>query len=79
MPKAEIESAYDYDVHDAYHTLHRAHKIVGDKKLMAKVKKHAQSLAEENRQVAHHAGMLAKAGKISDKAMTKLGKMTPLA
>lgn len=80
-PQVDTAAGIDgvpYEVHDAFHTLKRARQIVGNKKLMAQVKQHGERLAHEHRAVAHHAGMLAKAGKISDKQMLKLTKMRPV-
>lgn len=71
--------AHDYEVHDAYHTLRHARKIVGNKPLMKKVAAHAKNMAQEHHQVAQHATMLAKSGKISDGQMAKLRKMSSVA
>jgi hypothetical protein len=63
-----------WEVHDAMQTMKRAGEIVGDKKLMAEVKKMAMTHADEMKQVAHHAGRLAKMGRISPRAMSKLAQ-----
>lgn len=69
----------DYEVRDAMHTMLRAGKIVQDKALMGHVRKHAKAHAAEKSEEADRARRLAKAGKISDKAMAKIDKMTPVA
>lgn len=68
------EDRRKWEVEDALHVLRRAGEIVGDKKLMAEVKKLAGERAEEMTAVAHQAAMLAKSGRISPKAMVKMGK-----
>lgn len=62
----------DYEVRDAMHTMMRAGEIVKDKTLMGHVRKHAAKHSKEMADVAERAGRLAKQGKISDKAMSKL-------
>jgi hypothetical protein len=63
-----------WEVHDAMQTMKRAGEIVGDKKLMAEVKNMAMTHAEEMKEVAKHAGRLAKMGRISPRAMSKMSK-----
>ena len=70
LPKTE--DGVPWEVHDAFHTLRRAHHIVKNKKLMAHVKKHATKMADETRMIGHQAGMLAKMGRISPKQMAKI-------
>jgi len=62
----------DYRVADAAHTLMRAGEIIKDKKMLAAVRKHAKTKAEEHRELAERADHLAKMGRISPKAMEKL-------
>ena len=62
-----------YEVEDALHTLRRAGEIVGNKKLMVEVKKMAGERAKEMEGIAKRAGALAKMGKISPKAMARMG------
>lgn len=64
----------EWEVRDAMHTMMRASEIVSDKKLMAQVKKHAAEHARKMKGVAHQAAMLARAGRISPKAMAKMGR-----
>ncbi len=61
-----------YEVHDAYHTLRHAHKIVKNKRLMHRVKEHAGNLATEHKQFGHALNHLARTGKISMNQMKKL-------
>lgn len=70
----EDGSEHDWEAHDAMHTLMRAGKIVKNKKLMGRVKKHAARHAQESRAVAEQAEHLARAGRISPKAMEKLAR-----
>ena len=62
-----------WEVREAMHTMLRASKIVADKKLLAAVKKAAQSHARELHDTAWQADRLAKMGLISEKQMKKLG------
>ena len=62
----------EWEVRDAMHTMMRAAEIVADKKLMAQVKKHAAEHAAKMKDVSYQAAMLAKAGRISPKAMAKM-------
>lgn len=64
----------DYEVRDAMHTMLRAGEIVKDKHLMGHVRKHAAEHAKKSHEVATRAAHLAKSGRISEKAMAKLGK-----
>jgi hypothetical protein len=67
------QKKYDeYEVRDAMHTMLRASEIVKDKTLMGHVRKHAAEHAKKTHEVAERAAHLAKAGKISDKAMAKM-------
>lgn len=68
-----------WEVHDAMHTMLRAHEIGQNKSLMKQVRKHAASHAHDMKMQSHRAMTLAKAGKISAKAMAKLTKNHPLA
>lgn len=70
---SEKQRKRHYEIEDALQTLRRAGEIVGDKKLMAEVKAMASERAEEMGVIAKKAGALAKMGKISPKAMAKLG------
>lgn len=63
-----------WEVEDALHVLRRAGEIVGDKKLMADVKKLAAERADEMNELAAKAGQLAKMGRISEKAMKRMEK-----
>jgi hypothetical protein len=78
QPAMRDADGIPYEVTDAYHTLQRAHKIVGDKSLMKQVKAHAQKMAQEAQSVAAQAGMLAKKGAISEKQMSKLAGMAAM-
>ena len=94
MAQSPTKKSYDeYEVKDAMHTMLRAHEITKDKTLMKHVRKHAADHSKKMHDVAHRAGQLAKAGRISDKAMAKMAggegsakaetknadKMTPIA
>lgn len=73
---------YDYEAHDAMHTLMRADEIRKDGKLMKRVQKRARKHASEMRERAASAESLARRGLISDKQMAKvkdLEKTKPLA
>lgn len=74
-PKAEkMPKGLDHwEVREAMHTMLRASKIVTDKKLLAAVKKEAQSHAKELQDTAAQADRLARMGLISPKQMAKLG------
>lgn len=74
MESMEGADADEWSVEHALHVIHRAGEIVGDKKLMAKVKELAKHRAEEMSEVAQRAGQLAKMGRISPKAMAKMDK-----
>jgi hypothetical protein len=65
-----------WKVHDAMHTMLRAHEIVKDKKLMGAVKKHAKVHAHKMAAQASAAHELARRGLISDKQMAKMGSRT---
>ncbi len=69
----------DWRVDDAMHTMLRARQIVGDKKMMGKVKERAKKHAKKMQGVADQASALAKRGLISDKQLAKLEKKKPLA
>ena len=78
----------EWEVRDAMHTMLRAGEIVQDKALMGHVRKHAKDHAAKKADEAERARRLAKAGKISDKAMARIGdrqssagidKMAPIA
>lgn len=62
-----------WEVRDAMRTMMRAGEIIKDKKLLAAVKKEAQSHAAELQETAARAGALAKMGRISPRQMAKLG------
>ena len=96
MAKSTATKSKKYDeweVRDAMHTMLRAGEIVQDKTLMGHVRKQAKEHAAKKADEAERARRLAKAGKISDKAMAKMGgrmsgdtqsadgldKMTPVA
>lgn len=81
-PEAAPVSAADksdrrrYEVEDALRTMQRAAKIVGDKALMAEVRKMAADQAGEMTEISKKAGMLAKMGRISPAAMARMnGKL----
>lgn len=59
----------EFAVHHAYHTLKDAHKIVGNKPLMRKVKAHHDKLGAEHASFGHAADNLVKMGRISTKAI----------
>jgi len=61
----------DYEAHEAMHTLMRAGEIIKDKKLMMRVKKRAGDHADKMRDVSRQANALAKAGRISPKALER--------
>lgn len=61
-----------WEVRDAMHTMLRAGEIIKNKKLLAAVKKEANSHARELQETAQRAGQLAKMGLISPKAMAKM-------
>ena len=61
-----------WEVEDALRTIQQAAKIIGDKKLMDKVKAMAKEKAGEMEGIAQQAAQLAKMGLISDKQMAKL-------
>lgn len=68
------QKKYDeWEVRDAMHTIMRAQEHVRNPGLMKHVRKHAAKHAAEKADEAERARRLAKAGKISDKAMAKLG------
>lgn len=60
-----------YEIEDALRTLTRAYEIIKDKKLMADVKKLAETRAEELEDIADKMAGLAKMGLVSDKAREK--------
>lgn len=62
----------DWELSDAAHYLRRAGEIIKNKKFLAAIKKHAETKAEEHQEIAHKAGLLAKMGRISPRAMAKL-------
>lgn len=62
----------DYELSDGAHHLRRAGEIIKNKKFLAAIKKHAETKAEEHQEIAHKAGLLAKMGRISPRAMAKL-------
>ncbi|HLJ53251.1 MAG TPA: hypothetical protein VKT24_07685 [Rhizomicrobium sp.] len=69
---AHDDVKYDkWNVRDAMHTMMRAGELTKDKKMMGLVRKEAARHAAEMAEVAHKASMLAKAGRISEKAMAK--------
>lgn len=76
---AATSDGVPYEVHDAYHALRRAREVIGNKKLMGDVSKHAKRLAQEHHQVGRHAAMLAKAGKISPDQLVKITRNRPTA
>jgi hypothetical protein len=61
-----------WEVRDAMHTMLKAEEHKRDPALMKEVRKHAAAHADHTRQVSHHAGRLAKMGKISTKALAKM-------
>ena len=61
-----------WEVRDAMHTMLRAGEIVRDKGLLKEVKKAAAQHAQESADVAKRAEILAKSGRISPKAMSKM-------
>ncbi len=66
------DGKYDkWSVRDAMHTMMRAGELTKDKKMMGLVRKEAANHAREMQEVAHKASALAKAGRISEKAMAK--------
>lgn len=68
------QKKYDqWEVRDAMHTIMRAGSHLKDKGLMKHVRKHAATHAAEKADEAARARHLAKSGRISDKAMAKLG------
>jgi hypothetical protein len=64
----------DWKVDDAMHTMMRAGEIVKDKKMIGLVRKKAAEHANKMAGVAKQASQLAKMGRISPKAMAKMGK-----
>ncbi len=69
---AHDDGKYDkWNVRDAMHTMMRAGELTKDKKMMGLVRKEAARHAAEMQEVAHKASALAKAGRISEKAMAK--------
>lgn len=84
MPTAAIESAQgkskarsapdQWELDSHLHTLRRAGEIVRDKKLMKHIKQHAEKRASEAKSMTHHIAQLAKMGRISPKAMAKIGQ-----
>ena len=73
-PANAKSNGYDkWEVRDAMHCLMRAGEITKDKKMLAAVRKEAQSHAKELQETAARAGALAKMGRISPKQMAKLG------
>ncbi|MBV8474086.1 MAG: hypothetical protein JO107_14805 [Hyphomicrobiales bacterium] len=60
-----------WELDDAARHLRRAHDISGNKKFLEAIKKHQEEEAEEHHETARHAEMLAKHGKISEKALAK--------
>ena len=73
-PDRKSDSDDEWHVRECMHTMLRAGEIVGDKKLMAKVKKMAAEHSKEMKAVSHQAGRLAKMGRISPKAMVRMHK-----
>lgn len=63
-----------YEVRDAMHTILRAAEHTRNKPLMREVRKHAAKHAGEMAEKSHQARQLAKAGRISDKALARLDK-----
>jgi len=59
---------HDYELSDSAETLHRAHKISKNEKLMKAVNKHAHKRAGDHLARATHIRNLMRAGKISEKA-----------
>ncbi len=62
----------DHELEDGAHHLRRAEHIIKNKKFLGAIKKHSERKARENHAMAHKAGMLAKLGKISPRALKKL-------
>lgn len=62
----------DWELAEGADHLEHAEKIKANPKYMEAIHKHAERKAKEHRETAHHIGKLAKAGKISDKAMEKM-------
>jgi hypothetical protein len=62
----------EYEVRDAMHTMLKAKDIVKDKHLMGHVRKHAAEHATKMHEESKRARHLAKSGRISEKAMSKL-------
>jgi hypothetical protein len=76
MSAADKAQQRRYEVEDALRTMQRATEIVGDKKLMAEVRKMAIEKGREMSEISAKAGMLAKMGRISPSAMAKMnGRM----
>jgi hypothetical protein len=68
------QKKYDeWEVKDAMHTIMRAGDHLKDKNLMGHVRKHAKAHAAKLSDDSARAAHLAKSGRISDKAMAKLG------
>lgn len=59
----------DYELREAARSVHHVHKIAKNKKFMEAIKKHMEAEAEEKHESARQMEMLARSGKISDKAM----------
>lgn len=78
-PEKDDSKYEDWRVDDAMHTMLRAREIVGDKKMMTKVKKRAKQHAAKMADVARQADSLARRGLVSDKQLAKLKKTSPLA
>ena len=62
----------DWELMDGAHHLERADKIAGNTKYLEAIRKHSEKKAKHHRDMAHHAGMLAKSGRISPKAMKRV-------
>lgn len=82
--KAPKEKPYShpdrhYEVRDAMHTIMRAGDHLKNPSLMKEVRKHAAKHAHEKRAEADRAMRLAKQGRISERQLAKLDKLTPVA
>lgn len=75
VPPHKRNAGWDgWELEEAARHLLRAREISGNPKFLKAIEDHMAKRAEEHRGIADHAKMLAKAGRISPRAMEKMGK-----
>lgn len=73
IPPHERQSGWDdYELAEGARHLDQAEKIAQNKPFLEAIRKHSEKRAKEHHATAYRAGMLARAGHISPKAMAKM-------